>query len=424
MGISLSLFVIGAGGASLLHVFTPLRRGPRAEGVWRWCPRRPLNWMRAYAVFCLLSNLAFAIAIGTLFETQDSEIMVLMGGLAALLMLSGGFSRAAYIPAAMMSMVPLAMPLIVKLIAAEDRLSALVALGIAGFVVVLLAWVVRRHREMTSFAQAYLDVCAAKRDLDLAQEKVMACQQEVQAAETAQAEFLANVNHELRTPLNTILGFSDIIARQVWGPIGDSRYAEYAMNITASGRTLLSLIENLLNFSNLKARHTKAKPLAFSIAEELDELCARFAEEARDNGLDFTYERDEDLKVMAVEGSIGQIASNLISNAIKFSRFGGFVKVRIKQQDQGVILTVQDDGIGIMEDDVQRVTEPFIRAARADVSSRPGTGLGLPTAKTLAEINGGKLELVSKFGHGTIVTVSFVQPSGQEHASHAKARAA
>ncbi len=233
------------------------------------------------------------------------------------------------------------------------------------------------------------------------------------AAETANAAktaFLANMSHELRTPLNAIIGFAEALAAGYFGPLNDKQ-AEYLHDIKSSGDHLLLLISDLLDVSKIEAGKFELSREKLDVAEEIA-ACLRLVRPKADqsrialsadvpNGLIPCYADRRALK---------QVLLNLLSNAIKFTPPGGRVTVEARGEPEGDLrISVSDTGIGIAPQDLPKIVVPFGSLGRNANLSRvaEGTGLGLPLSKSLVELHGGKLEIVSELGRGTIATVRF-----------------
>jgi len=225
-------------------------------------------------------------------------------------------------------------------------------------------------------------------------------------ANRAKSEFLANMSHELRTPLNAIIGFSELMASEALD-IGLARNREYAHLVNQSGHHLLMLINDILDLAKIEAG-------GFRVAEEDVDLAALLREcaeltrcqsDAKSIALGFRLAPSLPI-VAADRRALKQIALNLLSNAIKFTPAGGRVDVfAAPQADGGVVFGVDDDGIGIAEADQARVFENFGQGRHDVATMEKGTGLGLPIVKGLAEAHGGRVELVSRAGKGTRVTI-------------------
>ena len=230
---------------------------------------------------------------------------------------------------------------------------------------------------------------------------------ETEAANMAKTEFLANMSHELRTPLNAIIGFSEIIKTEMLGPLGVDRYRFYAQDIYDSGHHLLEVINDILDISKVEAGefelHEEESDLAY-IAEQ----SVRFvAERAKSKRIDLIVALDPNLPAVLVDQRlIKQSMLNLLSNAVKFTPGPGRVTLSATvESDGGLAISVADTGIGIADDDIAKVLQPFSQVESAFSRSHEGTGLGLPLAKSFIEVHGGRLEIQSTVDAGTTVTL-------------------
>jgi signal transduction histidine kinase len=216
------------------------------------------------------------------------------------------------------------------------------------------------------------------------------------------------MSHELRTPLNAIIGFSDIMATQVLGPVGNPKYLEYASDIRTSGQHLLAIINNVLDLSKVEAGRFELHEEEVQLSAVIGAGLKLVKQQATDSGLSVHAEVGPDLTLMADERALKQIVINLLSNAVKFSREKGSVWVRaFLDEGGGLMLSVKDDGIGIAQKDVKRLLEPFRQADEPLIRKRIGTGLGLALVKSLVELHGGSVALDSVFGEGTTVSLRF-----------------
>lgn len=225
-------------------------------------------------------------------------------------------------------------------------------------------------------------------------------------AYAAKSQFLANMSHELRTPLNAIIGFSDMMQRQLLGPIGTERYLDYIAGIRESGEHLLDLISDILDMSKMEAGKYELD-LEELNAEKVIRLAVHMINgRAQDAGIQLDVEMgSEAMQIVADRRAVMQILLNLLSNAVKFTGAGGWVKVSCLPKPDHFIIRVQDTGIGIPANKLATVGRPFEQAANHYTREHEGTGLGLAITKELAELHGGALFIESTVGVGTIVTV-------------------
>jgi two-component system, cell cycle sensor histidine kinase PleC len=211
------------------------------------------------------------------------------------------------------------------------------------------------------------------------------------------------MSHELRTPLNAILGFSEVMAHEVLGPMENATYKEYAQDINTSGQHLLNLINEILDLSRIEAGR-----------QTLSEECIKLTDIAEDAIHLMTLKaRAKDIKIVnlfepampviwADERSVRQISLNLLSNAVKFTPPGGQIIVRVGWTNGGgQYISVKDDGPGIPEDEIPIVLSAFGQGSIAIKNAEQGTGLGLPIVQAMMQLHGGIFELRSKLREGT-----------------------
>jgi two-component system cell cycle sensor histidine kinase PleC len=233
-----------------------------------------------------------------------------------------------------------------------------------------------------------------------------------EAANKAKSEFLANMSHELRTPLNAVNGFSEIMIAEMYGPLGDPRYKEYAGDIHNSGQHLLALINDILDMSKIEAGKMNLKFEPLNLEEVTEDAVRLVRNRAEAAGLFLTVDFPFLPEIEADYRAVKQVLLNLLSNAIKFTPRGGRVTVRaeVRQDSLGerVRVSVTDTGIGINKEDLTRLAQPFEQVESQHSKTTQGTGLGLALTKSLIELHEGALEMESTPGEGT--TVSFVLP--------------
>jgi signal transduction histidine kinase len=224
------------------------------------------------------------------------------------------------------------------------------------------------------------------------------------AANRTKSEFLANMSHELRTPLNAVIGFSDLMQREMRGPIGNASYAGYIRAINESGNHLLAIINDILDLSRVEAGKLSLTESSVPIGRAVAE-CVRFiAERAESSGVALRLPAIEPFEVMVDEVKFKQVLLNILSNAVKFTPFGGEVRIAAWAGASGATIEVGDTGIGMRPEDIPAALTPFSRVEGSSMTREyEGTGLGLPLAKRLIELHGGTLEIASEPGRGTVV---------------------
>jgi len=229
---------------------------------------------------------------------------------------------------------------------------------------------------------------------------------EAEAASAAKSRFLANMSHELRTPLNAIIGFSEILAGQLFGPLGNPKYAEYSGDILYSGRHLLDVINAVLDLSRSEAGKMELKPQTLDLAQILRECTGMISDQCTAAGLTLTVVGiDRPLAVSGEVAKLRQVFLNLLSNAVKFTPSGGAIAVSASDDGGSVRVTVADTGIGMSPQDVQVALTPFGQVDNRLERKFEGAGLGLPLANTFIGLHGGTLQIESAPGQGARITV-------------------
>ncbi|MBB4266204.1 PAS domain-containing sensor histidine kinase [Roseospira visakhapatnamensis] len=243
-----------------------------------------------------------------------------------------------------------------------------------------------------------------RREAALADAKLLA-----DRANRAKSEFLANMSHELRTPLNAINGFSELLLKEVFGPLGAPVYSEYLGNILAAGQHLLSLIDDILDLARIEDRAIQLQDRLVDVAA-LTETCIGIIEH-RAHGKDITVANAVSPSLPFLRGDgqrLRQVLLNLLTNAVKFTQRGGLVTVHGRRARSGhLLLSVSDNGIGMSAQDIQIALSRFGQVESVFTRHEGGTGLGLPLCRALMEAHGGTLDIISQSGEGTTVTLRF-----------------
>ena len=242
----------------------------------------------------------------------------------------------------------------------------------------------------------------------LSEESLRAALTDAERANQAKSEFLATMSHEFRTPLNAILGFSEMMRAQYFGPLGSNNYEEYANDIHRSGEHMLSLVNDVLDIAAIEAGKRTMVKESIAIDEVLKVSLRNLQKAAEKDSIRLSLEISDDLpSLYADKRSVTQIFLNLLSNAIKFTEPDGTITVSAIAVDKKVIVKVSDTGIGISADRLPKITEPFSQSEADPYKAQDGTGLGLSIVEALVSAHGGKLNIESEVGEGTIVTVTF-----------------
>jgi len=249
---------------------------------------------------------------------------------------------------------------------------------------------------------AALDITSRK-EAELA---LIAAKEEAELASRSKSEFLANMSHELRTPLNAIIGFSQVMADEVMGPLGSSRYTGYARDICASAQHLLGIISDILDVSKLEAGKLELDEEEVELPQIVRDVLQLVAERARAIDITIATDLPPGLPWLRADGlKLKQVLLNLVTNAIKFSHGGGRVEMAARYDAGGFEITVTDHGIGMDAVEIQTAVTRFGQVASTWSRQHAGTGLGLPLAIGLVELHGGRLMIESRKDAGTIVRV-------------------
>jgi signal transduction histidine kinase len=254
--------------------------------------------------------------------------------------------------------------------------------------------------------------CLIFRDITLwrkTERELLKAKVQAENASAAKSDFLAKVSHEIRTPLNAIIGFSDVMMNERFGPIGNERYRQYLKDIHASGGHLISLLNDLLDLSKIEAGKLELNFANVDLNELTHESVALMQPEASRERIIIRTSLSHDLPTVTADPrSVRQIVLNLLSNSIKFTGAGGQVIVSTARSDDGdVVLRVRDTGVGMSERDLAVALEPFRQLATSARWGSGGTGLGLPLTKALAEANRARFRIRSAIDDGTLVEIAF-----------------
>ncbi|MFL5001385.1 MAG: PAS domain-containing sensor histidine kinase [Xanthobacteraceae bacterium] len=271
-------------------------------------------------------------------------------------------------------------------------------------------WVEMRCRPLASATGTEDgEVVAVVRDITerKAQEQAIEeARHEAERANAAKSRFLATMTHELRTPLNAIIGFSDMLMNEDTMKLDAARRHDYAHLINESGQHLLSVVNGILDMSKIESGNFELTPEPFAPAPILRTCCDLLALKAREAGIDLIVRVAGELpEIIADKRAVKQILLNLLSNAIKFTDRGGRVTVSVKLEGANVVLVVEDTGVGIDATDLARIGDPFFQARGSYARPYDGTGLGLSIVKGLVALHAGTVEIRSRVGEGTCITV-------------------
>lgn len=259
------------------------------------------------------------------------------------------------------------------------------------------------HEGYRSVPFSIIDISHRKR----VEDELQIALAEAERANQAKSEFLATMSHEFRTPLNAILGFSEMLHGQYFGPLGNRNYKEYAKDIHHSGEHLLALVNDILDIAAIEAGKRSINKECFSTLEFAGEALKKLFPIADEKSITMTLGVDDAAgEIFADRRSFVQILLNLVGNALKFTPAGGAIDVVVRYEPGVRVISVSDSGIGIPADKLNSITNPFSQTQTDPHLTQSGTGLGLSIVKSLAESHGGDIAIESEIGHGTTVTVT------------------
>jgi PAS domain S-box-containing protein len=266
--------------------------------------------------------------------------------------------------------------------------------------------------QMTSIPGDDQKFCAVLQDITTRKriaEELLSAQKQGEKASADKSEFLAKVSHEIRTPLNSIVGFSEVMLEERFGPIGNERYRDYLKDIRTSGTRLVSMLNDLLDLSKIEAGTLELTAVHTNLNELVHGCVSQMQPQASRERIIIRMSLAPSLPaVVADVRSLRQIVVNLLNNSIKFTGAGGQVIVSTALSDaREIVLRVRDTGIGMSFKDVEAALEPFRQRTTRPSWNASGSGLGLSLTKALAEANGARFNIVSKVDDGTLVEITF-----------------
>ena len=226
---------------------------------------------------------------------------------------------------------------------------------------------------------------------------------DLRRANDAKSDFLGTVSHELRTPLHSILVAAELVSDRMFGPLSEERARDLGATIQGSGRHLLGLIDDMVDLARVEAGRIDLRIVILPLAPLLDEVCHEIQPLSHDKGIGLEFRCEADLLVHADPLRIRQVLVNLLANAVKFTPVGGHVWVEAHRTPTAVEIAVHDTGVGIRDQDLARIFEPFDQVSEVVA---PGAGLGLAIARRLVDLHGGRLTVTSVHGTGSTFTVS------------------
>ena len=282
------------------------------------------------------------------------------------------------------------------------RVATGMGIFFGSIIVGLMVW---RYRSMVSLNRELLKSITER---NLAEVERQAALVDAERANQAKTEFLATMSHEFRTPLNAILGFSEMLRAQYFGPLGADNYKIYAEDIHTSGELMLGLVNDMLDIAAIEAGKRPLVNEDVDVGEVVADCVRNIEPGAEGKGVKLSIDLpDEKPSLYTDKRSVTQIMLNLLSNALKFTEPGGSITVRVLATRENLTIQVADTGIGIPPEKLAAVTDPFYQAQTDPLIAKEGTGLGLSIVKSLVDTLGGELSLSSEVDKGTVVTVTF-----------------
>jgi PAS domain S-box-containing protein len=262
-----------------------------------------------------------------------------------------------------------------------------------------------RIEDGEKFCAVLRDITAWKRN----EEELINARREAEKASTAKSEFLAKISHEIRTPLNAIIGFSEVMIDERFGPIGNDRYRQYLQDVHTSGEHLIALLNDLLDLSKIEAGKLDLSFVTVNLNDVVQQCVASLQGEANRQRVIVRTALNPHLPpIVADARSVRQIALNILSHSITYSGAGGQVIVSTAvNENQEVSLRVRDTAAGMSELELQNALDPFGQLSTSARWGSSGTGLALPITKALAEANHGRFRISSGGETGSLVEVAF-----------------
>ena len=268
-------------------------------------------------------------------------------------------------------------------------------------------------KDLNNIITSYISIRFDITDKKEAFENLIKATEKAIAADQAKSDFLYTLSHEIRTPLNGIIGMTSLLQETSL----DAEQVEFSEAIVYSGKTLLALINDILDFAKIEAGKMPLEEIEFNFSKYVEDLLKPFQYTAHQNHIDFKYLcNDYGFCVVGDDAKIGRVISNLVSNALKFTKIGGVtvqVEMRPEQDSTAIVVTVHDTGIGISEEAQGKMFQAFSQAEKSTSRNFGGTGLGLSICKRLVEMMGGEIRFKSEPSKGSDFTVTLLLKTGK-----------
>jgi|SRR5579862_1714653 len=368
-------------------------------------------WDKSYvAASLIIGILATGLALHVAVRRNDIRGYVISAALFALGIVGMHFtamSAVVYWPDPTVSVTGAAIEPNVLAIAVSASVVLIMALGMIG--AMIDSHLAGRASEEAARLRAHVEELeATKAQLESTSSSLRTALTSADAANQAKSQFLASMSHELRTPLNAVIGFSEMLEMEPFGPLGDARYRNYARDIRVSGAHLLELINDILDISRIAAGQISLDEEDIDIPGLIERTIQMMGDQARKAGLNLETRIAVGLpRLHGDRRRVQQVLLNLVSNAIKFTPAGGRVEIAAATVESGLTIVVKDTGIGMGSDDLPKAFECFRQIDSRLSRKFDGAGLGLPLARDLVELHGGRLTLESAVGVGTTAEAFF-----------------
>jgi two-component system cell cycle sensor histidine kinase PleC len=232
-----------------------------------------------------------------------------------------------------------------------------------------------------------------------------------EAASRSKTNFLAHLSHDIRTPLNHIIGFAELMRHQTYGPLGDARYSDYVQSIKTSGEHLLASFATILDLAELESGQKPLRSEPVDIDELLDSVIQRFRAQASRAGVLFVLGEPSGAVVRGDRLGLSRMVANIVENALRFTPSGGKVTLNAYPARDGVVIEITDTGLGMSEERLASLSQPFALGDSTFTREGVGPGLGISIARAIAELSGGNLAIDSTPSLGTTVAISLPLPA-------------
>jgi signal transduction histidine kinase len=363
-------------------------------------PRAAAAWARSAILTSGTSGFGWAMSVVLFFDPAEHLKTLILIAVAAGTT-AGGVATLTVVPAVFYAYFVLHLPVLTLALTLTGEPHYLGLAGMAAVFTAVIVWSVR------SLSRSIGDSLRLRFErLDLVEELVQA-RKAAEFASHSKTEFVAMMSHEFRTPLNSIIGFSELLERDIRTRPARSKAKEYLEDIQTSANQLLSLVNDILDLAKAEAGRLELVEGLIAVEAMIDRCRRLIAPLARDARIDLTIETAGDLPaIRGDERKLRQVLLNLLSNAVKFTPEGGRVSLSVRRHEDGAIaIAVADTGIGMAPEDVPRALEPFGQVASTLSRQKSGSGLGLPLARHFVELHQGRLIVDSTHGKGTTMTV-------------------